>query len=62
MTDRTTPRVGVVGLGNMGTAIANLVAVNGHDVIGWEYNLWSVIHGRYEPERFIYSFIRNFVD
>lgn len=30
--------VGVVGLGNMGTAMANLIASNGHRVIGWEYH------------------------
>jgi glycerol-3-phosphate dehydrogenase (NAD(P)+) len=30
--------VGVVGLGNLGTAIANLIASNGHRVLGWEYN------------------------
>ena len=31
-------RVGIVGLGNLGAAVANLSAGNGHDVIGWEYN------------------------
>jgi len=31
-------KIGVVGLGNLGSAIANLVAANGHDVLGWEYN------------------------
>lgn len=31
-------RVGLIGLGNMGTAIANLIANNGYDVLGWEYN------------------------
>lgn len=31
-------RVGLIGLGNMGTAIANLVASNGFEVLGWEYN------------------------
>ncbi|HEX9371409.1 MAG TPA: NAD(P)H-dependent glycerol-3-phosphate dehydrogenase [Roseiflexaceae bacterium] len=30
--------VGVVGLGNLGAAIANLVVGNGHRVIGWEYD------------------------
>ena len=30
--------VGLVGLGNLGSAIANLAANNGHPVIGWEYN------------------------
>ena len=31
-------RVGIIGLGNLGTAVANLIAHNGHAVIGWEYN------------------------
>jgi glycerol-3-phosphate dehydrogenase (NAD(P)+) len=31
-------KVGFVGLGNMGTALANLVAGNGHDVLGWEHS------------------------
>jgi glycerol-3-phosphate dehydrogenase (NAD(P)+) len=31
-------KVGVVGLGNLGTAIGNLVAANGYDVLGWEYS------------------------
>src|SRR5690242_18661009 len=30
--------VGIVGLGNLGTAIGNLVASNGYRVVGWEYN------------------------
>ncbi len=30
--------VGLVGLGNLGSAIANLAASNGHPVIGWEHN------------------------
>jgi glycerol-3-phosphate dehydrogenase (NAD(P)+) len=30
--------VGLVGLGNLGTAIGNLAANNGYDVIGWEYH------------------------
>lgn len=36
----TTPAapVGLIGLGNLGSAIANLVASNGYDVFGWEYN------------------------
>jgi glycerol-3-phosphate dehydrogenase (NAD(P)+) len=32
-------KVGVIGLGNLGTAIANLVAANGYDVIGWEHSV-----------------------
>jgi glycerol-3-phosphate dehydrogenase (NAD(P)+) len=31
-------QIGVVGLGNLGTALAHLVAANGYDVLGWEYN------------------------
>ena len=31
--------VGLIGLGNMGTAIANLIASNGFEVLGWEYDL-----------------------
>jgi glycerol-3-phosphate dehydrogenase (NAD(P)+) len=31
-------QVGVVGLGNVGTAVANLIASNGYDVLGWEYH------------------------
>ncbi len=31
-------QVGIIGLGNFGTAIANLAASNGHDVLGWEYH------------------------
>ena len=31
-------QVGIIGLGNLGMAVANLIASNGHAVIGWEYN------------------------
>ena len=31
-------RVGLIGMGNMGSAIGNLVAKNGFEVIGWEHN------------------------
>lgn len=30
--------VGLIGLGNLGTAVANLIAANGHDVLGWEHD------------------------
>jgi len=30
--------IGLVGLGNMGSAIANVIASNGHYVLGWEHN------------------------
>jgi glycerol-3-phosphate dehydrogenase (NAD(P)+) len=38
MADHVTLRVGIVGLGNLGTAIGNLAAANGCDVVGWEIN------------------------
>ncbi len=28
-------QVGIIGLGNLGTAVGNLLAENGHDVLGW---------------------------
>jgi len=31
-------RAGIIGLGNLGTAVGNLIALNGHEVIGWEYD------------------------
>jgi glycerol-3-phosphate dehydrogenase (NAD(P)+) len=31
-------RVGMIGLGNLGSAVANLIAENGYDLLGWEYN------------------------
>lgn len=31
-------QVGLFGLGNLGTAVGNLIADNGYDVLGWEYN------------------------
>ncbi len=34
--------IGMIGLGNMGTAVANNIASNGHDVAGWEYDLETV--------------------
>jgi len=30
--------VGLIGLGNMGSAIANVIASNGHHVLGWEHD------------------------
>lgn len=30
-------KIGMIGLGNMGTAIANNIAKNGHSVTGWEF-------------------------
>lgn len=31
-------RVGLVGMGNLGTAIGNMITTNGYDVIGWEHH------------------------
>jgi glycerol-3-phosphate dehydrogenase (NAD(P)+) len=49
--------IGVVGLGNVGTAIGNLIAANGSHVLGWEYNHDAVeeintnhTNSRYLPE------------
>jgi glycerol-3-phosphate dehydrogenase (NAD(P)+) len=30
--------IGMVGLGNLGTVVGNLIAANGHSVVGWEHN------------------------
>jgi glycerol-3-phosphate dehydrogenase (NAD(P)+) len=44
-----------VGLGNLGTAIGNLAANNGYDVIGWEYHESVVeeINDRHTNARFL---------
>jgi len=34
--------IGMIGLGNMGTAVANNIAGNGHRVTGWEYDAKTV--------------------
>ncbi len=31
-------RIGIIGLGNLGTAIGNLITANGFNVISWEHN------------------------
>jgi glycerol-3-phosphate dehydrogenase (NAD(P)+) len=31
-------QIGIVGLGNLGAAVANLIAANGHAISGWEYD------------------------
>lgn len=33
-----TQMIGMIGLGNLGTALANLIAANGYAVLGWEYH------------------------
>ncbi len=46
---------GIVGLGNMGTAIANLIASNGYKVTGWEHDGGVVdeINRRHLNSRFL---------
>src|SRR5439155_9103363 len=36
--EERTMTIGVVGLGNIGTAMANLIATNGYPVVGWEHD------------------------
>jgi len=50
-------RTGIIGLGNLGSAVANLVAGNGHQMVGWEYNAAVVdeinrqhTNGKYLPD------------
>lgn len=49
-------KIGIIGLGNLGSAVAHLVASNGHEVLGWEYEQELVeeintrqINSRYLP-------------
>lgn len=48
-------QAGIIGLGNLGTAIGNLISNNGHDVIGWEYNaeVVSEINQQHTNRRFL---------
>lgn len=48
-------KVGFIGLGNMGTATANLVASNGYEVIGWELdeNVVSEINSKNLNSKFL---------
>lgn len=36
-------RVGLIGLGNLGTAVGNLIAQNGHEVVGWDHEADVVV-------------------
>ncbi len=47
--------VGMIGLGNMGTAIAKILAENGQAVLGWEHNADVVreINSRHTNSRFL---------
>ncbi|HVN52897.1 MAG TPA: NAD(P)H-dependent glycerol-3-phosphate dehydrogenase [Anaerolineaceae bacterium] len=31
-------KIGIIGLGNLGSAVGNLIACNGHAVLGWEHD------------------------
>jgi len=48
-------QIGLIGLGNMGTAIGNLITHNGHDVLGWEYNetVINEINTRHTNNKFL---------
>lgn len=48
-------RVGTIGLGNFGTAMANLIASNGHEVLGWEHHQAVVdeINTQHTNQRFL---------
>ena len=48
-------RTGLIGLGNLGTAVGNLIAANGNDVLGWEYNQSVVeeINSQHTNSRFL---------
>lgn len=48
-------QVGIIGLGNLGTAVGNLLAENGHDILGWEYNgaVVAEINERSTNERYL---------
>jgi glycerol-3-phosphate dehydrogenase (NAD(P)+) len=55
MSSVSTQSVGLVGLGNLGTAIANLVTTNCCGVVGWEYDNEVVdeINTRHTNNRFL---------
>ena len=48
-------QVGLIGLGNLGTAVGDLIARNGHDVLGWEHNDAAVaqINEHHTNERYL---------
>ena len=55
MNRENSTKIGVIGLGNMGCATANLIASNGYDVIAWEYNkdVVSEVNEKHENKRFL---------
>lgn len=48
-------RVGIIGLGNMGTAVGNMIANNGYEVLGWNYeeDVVDEINNKQSNERFL---------
>ena len=48
-------QVSIIGLGNLGTAVGNLIAANGHDVLGWEYNeaVVAEVNERHTNDRYL---------
>lgn len=48
-------RAGIIGLGNLGSAIGNVISGNGHDILGWEYNTEVVqeINNHHTNTRFL---------
>lgn len=48
-------QVGIIGLGNLGSAVGDLIARNGHDVLGWEHNDDAVaeINEHHTNERYL---------
>ncbi|HMD90624.1 MAG TPA: NAD(P)H-dependent glycerol-3-phosphate dehydrogenase [Anaerolineaceae bacterium] len=47
--------VGIIGLGNLGAAVGNMIAANGYAVMGWEYNpaVASEINEQHTNSRFL---------
>ena len=62
-------QIGIVGLGNLGAAVANLIAANGHSIVGWEYNPVVVAeineqhtNGKFLPDIRLHSNLRATTD
>jgi glycerol-3-phosphate dehydrogenase (NAD(P)+) len=48
-------KIGIVGLGNLGSAVGNMIATNGHAVLGWEHDpaVISEIQEKHTNTRFL---------
>ncbi len=48
-------KIGIIGLGNLGSAVGNLIAANGHTVLGWEHDpaVASEIQQQHSNTRFL---------